>query len=397
MTPASFSERAEHHRQTVQWAATLAAVLLLVVSWLYGYWSTHSPTEELVANVLPTTVRVVNDGAVFSAYDSNDHLIGYAAAANATGYGGPVYLLVGVDTSAEIVGIQVIEQRETPGFYALLRDRDYFNSFLGQSIDTEYVLGENIDSVSGATLSAQAVASAIQQATQQISRNALATTSPPIRFGAPEVSLIAFLVAGWVFQSLHRPRARTILRWAMLLTSMIVLGFWLNMPLSLANFASLLSGYLPSWQDHLYWYLLIGGSLAFVLFAGKNTYCVAICPFGGVQDCFGKMGNAKPFLPAPAYRYLKWLPRILAVLALSLGLAFRQPGAASYEPFGTLFSFSAGFVPWMLLVFVLFASMIILRPFCHYLCPVGPILDFVRFLRTQAKQRWKRNTALPIQ
>jgi len=87
--------------------------------------------------------------------------------------------------------------------------------------------------------------------------------------------------------------------------------------------------------------------------------------------------------------------RWLAVLALALGLAFRQPGAASFEPFGTLFSFSAGFFPWMLLVFVLFASLIILRPFCHYLCPVGAILDFMLFLRNQGKRLWKRTKAAP--
>ena len=62
--------------------------------------------------------------------------------------------------------------------------------------------------------------------------------------------------------------------------------------------------------------------------------------------------SAKPYLPAESYPWLKWVPRWLAVLALALGFAFRQPGTISYEPFGTLFSFSAGFFPWMLLVFV---------------------------------------------
>jgi polyferredoxin len=133
----------------------------------------------------------------------------------------------------------------------------------------------------------------------------------------------------------------------------------------------------------------VGGMLGYALFAGKNIYCYMICPFGAVQECFGMLGASKPYLPPESYYRLKWVPRWLTVLALALGLVLRQPGVISYEPFGTLFSFSAGFFPWMLLVFVLFASMIILRPFCYYLCPVGAVMNFLLFVNTQVKRIWK--------
>lgn len=383
------------HPRRLPWLESVAAVLILLAAWLYGFLATRSPVEPLIPNVLPGTQRVVANGEVFTAYDAGGNLLGYAAAADATGYGGPIYLLVGVDPAGEIAGIQVIEQRETPGFYTLLREAGFVEGFLGRSAAGPFVLGETVDSISGASLSAGAVAAAIFAAGQKVQSGALAVTAPPIRFGLPEITLLALFACGIVLPRLRRPQHKKILRWAMMLTAMVVLGFMLNQPLTLANFASLLVGYWPSWQDHIYWYLLIGGSVAFVVLSGKNTYCFAVCPFGAVQECFGKLGGTKPFLPPALYHKLQWVPRWLAVLALALGLAFRQPGAASYEPFGTLFSLSAGFFPWMLLVFVLFASLIILRPFCHYLCPVKVILEFPLFLRNQARRAWKNKWTVP--
>ena len=394
MTVAALASQPPTKYQRQLWIEGLLAVAILIVAWIYGFLATRSLIEPLVSNVLPGVHIVRADCEIFTGLDAQGRVVGHAAAADATGYGGPVYLLVGVDTAGDILGIQVVEQRETPGFYALLRDRRFLQGFLGRPAASPFVLGEDVDVISGATLTAGAVAEAIRLAARKIEVGALVRTVPPIRFGFPEIALVSLFAAAIMLTRVRGPR-RSIFRWVIMLVSMLLLGFWLNQPLTLANFASLLVGYWPTWQDHLYWYLLLGGVTAMIMVTGKNTYCYTICPFAGVQECFGKLGDAKPFLPVGGYRRLRRVTRWLAVLALALGLAFRQPGAASFEPFGTLFSFSAGFFPWMLLVFVLFASLIILRPFCHYLCPVGAILDFMLFLRNQGKRLWKRTKAAP--
>jgi hypothetical protein len=395
MAAVSGARRMTVRPRRAPWLESVAAVGILWAAWLYGLLTTHSPIAPLVTNVLPGAARVAATGEIFTAYAADGQVLGYAAAADATGYGGPIYLLVGVDAAGEIAGVQVIEQRETPGFYALLQESDFVQGFLGQPAGQPLVVGVDVASVSGASLSAEAVAQAIYAAAQKIQTGTLAASAPPLRFGLPEISLLALFGGGLLLPRLRRSRAKKALRWALLLSSLVVLGFVLNQPLTLANFASLLAGYWPAWQDHLYWYLLLGGAVAFVLLTGKNTYCAVVCPFGAVQECFGKLSNARPLLPPALYGRLQWVPRWLAVLALALGLAFRQPGAASFEPFGTLFSFSAGFFPWMLLVFVLFASLLILRPFCYYLCPVKVVLDFLLFLRNQAKRQWQNRWAAP--
>jgi hypothetical protein len=376
------------------WQESLAAVVILLAAWLFGFMNTRSPVEPLVHNVIPGAVTVKAEGEIFSGYNAAGELLGYAAAADATGYGGPIYLLVGINPNGVIQAIQIIEQRETPGFFALLDAKKFVQSFLGKSASQPFVLGRDVDSVSGASLSAGAVARAVYLSSQKIRTGGLKNIATPVRFGWPETALLILFAGAVALPKMRSSRAFGRLRWALMLASMLLIGFWLNQPLTIANYASLLSGYWPAWQDHLYWYMLLFGFTGYTLLTGRNVYCYAICPFGAAQECFGKMGSVNAFLPVQAYGQLKWVPRWLGVLALGLGLAFRQPGGASFEPFGTLFSFSAGFFPWVLLVVVLFASMIILRPFCYYLCPVGPIMDFLLFIRTQVKKLWKTRQIL---
>lgn len=377
----------EPHRR-IPWRESLAAVIILLGAWLYGYFTSGSPVAPLVPNVLPLASVIKEDGDLFIGYSADGEIVGYAAAADSTGYGGPIFLLVGVDPAGVIQGVQIIEHRENPGFFVLLKDRAFFQQFLGRNTAEPLVMGETIDGVTGASVSSGAVTLAIQASIQKI-QGATTKVNTPFKFGLPEISLLVLAAVTITQLRIKDIRWRKILRWGGLITAMVVLGFGLNKSLTLANIASLLVGYFPTWQDHLYWYILVIGMLGYTLIAGRNIYCYMICPFGAIQECLGALGASKPYLPAKPYRRYKWIPRWLAVLALALGLAFRQPGVISYEPFGTLFSFAAGFFPWMLLVFVLFGSMIILRPFCFYLCPVGAVMNFLLFTNNQVKKIWK--------
>jgi polyferredoxin len=67
-------------------------------------------------------------------------------------------------------------------------------------------------------------------------------------------------------------------------------------------------------------------------------------------------------------------------------LAFRQPAAASYEPFGTLFDLTGSWPQWVLLVLVLLASLVIHRPFCNYLCPLDPVVGYIGEIRRWVKE-----------
>jgi polyferredoxin len=158
----------------------------------------------------------------------------------------------------------------------------------------------------------------------------------------------------------------------------------------------LLSGYWPDWHNNLYWYLLIGGIIFVTTVEAKNPYCHWFCPFGAFQECLAVVSRPKRYYPRNLTQPLKWLQRGLALAAIVLGLALRRPGVASYEPFATLFDFRGTTIAWIFLTIIVFASLLIYRPFCRYLCPLDPVVDFIATGRRWLKEvwtQWRRPTA----
>lgn len=394
--------RAKQRRR--QHMATAAALLILVAAWLFGRSRPDADMADYVFDVLPGAERVERNGDLFIAYTTDDAgedvITGYAMAGSASGYGGPLALLVGTDVNGDVVSMTVVSHQETPNFFRQLEVRRYYEQFDGMSYADQFQLGEDIDGVSGATLSAEAVAQSIRQAVRGIASDAIegATLPPdrrPVKFGAPEAVLLALFVISFFLHRLKkRPAVKRYGRWAVLLAGLILLGFIFNKPLTLSNVITLISGSWPDWRNNLYWFLLLGGIIFVTSVQGKNPYCSWFCPFGAAQEILGTISGAKAYQPRKLYSKLQWVQRGLAFTAIVLGLALRQPGAASYEPFGTLFDLEGSWPQWVMLVMVLFGSLIIYRPFCNYLCPLDPVVDYIGEIRHGIKNLWLQRTRL---
>ncbi len=413
MDKAAFQEtiQARRKRQRRRQAlVSLTALFILVTAWLVGYFNTRSGPnlESYIAQVLPEADRIdAGSSGLFTAYVTNDAgeetIAGYAMVGTATGYGGPIAMLVGTDPNGSILAVTVIQHAETPNFFRQLERARFYEQFVSTSYGDALTLGDDIDGVSGATLSSEAVAQGIRQAVRAIASDAIegAVIPPdnqPINFGVPEVTLLALFIVSFF---LHRVHGRSPLkkygRWVVMATGVIVLGFVLNKPFTLANVISLLAGYIPDWRNNLYWFLLLGGIVLVTSIQGKNPYCSWFCPFGATQEFLGSLTGAKPYQPRQLYSKLQWLQRGLAFTAIVLGLALRQPGAASYEPFGTLFNLEGSWPQWVVLVLVLFGSLVIYRPFCNYLCPLDPVVGYIGEVRHWVKDLWakRKNAAQP--
>lgn len=374
---------------------TAVAFLVLVAAWFYGYLQSSSNLLPRVPNVLPGATRVEHQGGIYVGYSGNpepNEVVGYAGTSKSIGYAGPIELLVGVDPAGTIVGVEVVKHRETPSFFRLLKEEQFFEQLLGLSYIDPLRIGQDLDGVGGATISAEAVAAAVREQARALASGPIGADLPrsnePIRFGMPEVLLIGLYVAGYFG---HRSRSRNAKVWIRritLIAGAIGLGFLFNKPLTIANFISLISGYWPDWHTNLYWFLLLGGILFVTSAQGKNPYCTWFCPFGAIQEGLGRIGGAKLYRPCAWHTRLQWLQRGLAFGAVAVGLALRQPGAVSYEPFGTIFDFTGSTPQWILLALVVLASLPIARPFCNYLCPISPIVDYIGEVR-----RWAKNLA----
>ena len=105
-------------------------------------------------------------------------------AASPNGYGGPVEILLGVNTAGAIQGIEVLKQTETPGLGSKMTAPAFIAQFLGKPLEGTWKVardGGAIDAISGATISSRALCDAVSQALAlyQEFKPALAGALPP--------------------------------------------------------------------------------------------------------------------------------------------------------------------------------------------------------------------------
>lgn len=93
---------------------------------------------------------------------------GYAVQQTVQGYGGPIEVITGVQPDGTIVGIRVggSEFRETDGLGAKAKDADFIDQFKGKALPV--TLGQDIDAISGATVTSQAVVDAVNLTQQRM-------------------------------------------------------------------------------------------------------------------------------------------------------------------------------------------------------------------------------------
>lgn len=140
-------------------------------------------------------------------------------------------------------------------------------------------------------------------------------------------------------------------------------------------------------------YYVVGLMLLFGTIFGR-LICGFLCPFGFVQDLLHKIPSPKPHLPKKLDKALRWVKYVLLIGFVVLAPIFLTdaygvgaPAFCKYLcPAGTL----EGGIPLLLanpvlrqaagwlfswkmgiLLIVLVASVLLYRPFCKYLCPLG--------------------------
>lgn len=148
--------------------------------------------QEALKMVLPGVKNIVKttaaDGKVyyrgFATEDTQVPPVGYAIVAAGKGYSSTVQTLVGVKTDGMICGLNVMYQQETPGLGTKAVEVKYGEpdpwfqrQFLGESGDSVGVQkdGGQIKSITGATITSRAIASAIKNEVTWLHQQGLLT------------------------------------------------------------------------------------------------------------------------------------------------------------------------------------------------------------------------------
>ncbi len=140
---------------------------------------------ELVA----TEERRKDEQAVYGGYDREGDFVGYAIPAAGPGFQDTIGLLYGYAPNEQLVrGMEVLESRETPGLGdKIYKDADWVGSFSALSIDPNIVAVKKgtsarpneIDAITGATISSKAVVRIINEAHAEWSQRLPAAGAEP--------------------------------------------------------------------------------------------------------------------------------------------------------------------------------------------------------------------------
>jgi len=104
---------------------------LLAGALIWGRTRGSLELETPLLGIFPGASTFLPEAGILHAYASDGTLLGWAATGSANGYGGPMTLLVGIDTLGSVAGVEVVEQRETPIFWRMVRAPTYFEHVTG--------------------------------------------------------------------------------------------------------------------------------------------------------------------------------------------------------------------------------------------------------------------------
>jgi NosR/NirI family nitrous oxide reductase transcriptional regulator len=94
------------------------------------------------------------------------------------GYGGPIAMLVGIDTKGILTGIVIGEHHEPYGDFSI--DRAEFSAtFKNKNVRDPFKLGQDVDAVSRATITMSSAVRAIRNASRRVARELIAPPEAP--------------------------------------------------------------------------------------------------------------------------------------------------------------------------------------------------------------------------
>lgn len=302
-------------------------------------------------------------GELISTSPYSDKIVGFA---------GATPLLIALDTHNKIQKIELMANSESPDYVEHVRKNKLFDAWTGLTV--EEALNKKVDAVSGATYTSTGVIESLKTRLSIIVKAQQANKISWANVARQATQLLLLVLALYCF---FNPKKTKIFRPLLLVLSLLILGCWQRSMLSLAQFLTWLTNGIPLGMQ-------IGLALIFLcaillpLFTGKAFYCVYLCPFGAAQELAGKMNKKKYTLKRGLAKYLRILRKailIAVVIVLIIGINF---DLSYIEPFSAFNGNAASSSALAIALISIILSVFIHKPWCHYLCPAGEALDWMK-------------------
>ncbi len=296
------------------------------------------------------------------------------------GYGGPLNLIVAMNPSGKIISVELRENYETPAY--LVKLKNFMKSFRGKSISE----AETISTVAGATVSSRAIKESVIRASKRVAKEVLHLTASgkqpsrhiPLKVTGGILLFAAILLTATLFK-------KRLWRIIVDISGVIIIGFFLNLPLSIDHIFRVLELNLPD--------LLSGIGIVIILLVaiipsifGENIYCQYVCPFGALQRLEAIISPFK-IQPGKKFKSKRSLIRdlILFILIL-LHFGLNLKGVSAIEPYSTFFTLEISGAVLIYVVVILIISFFFPMFWCTYLCPTGAFLDNIKIYSPRRKR-----------
>jgi predicted membrane-bound spermidine synthase/Na+-translocating ferredoxin:NAD+ oxidoreductase RnfG subunit len=325
----------------------------------------------------------------YKVWDANNMLTGYIFssqdfAPDVRGFGGKINLAVYVaDPNGKLIDFHMVRSNETPSYLELLHG--WWDSLMGHHLfKPEPFAG--VHAVTGATISSNAILSALQTSGRQFAAQVLgrsigpaAAQSPPRAKYLPDNPGL-YLIGVFVLALIVTHIGGFWSRLAVLCLSLAVGGLWLNAQYSSEQIVSILTGYAPAAALTGSFLFVVGIPLLVAIFG--NVYCGYICPFGAAQEIIGYIVPARWKRPIPAgpMRKARFVKYIVLLVVILVFFASRDRTTLAGDPLISVFSLPftiqdlRSAVP-LVVAAALLGSIFCTRFWCRYVCPAGAFLS----------------------
>lgn len=152
-------------------------------------WQGEGSGEEETGRLAPASGTTGAEPSVYAGYTAAGRFVGYAVPASGAGFQDTIRLLYGYDPERDrVVGMEVLESRETPGLGdRIYKDETFVGRFRDLAVQPRVELVKEaptapnqVDAITGATISSAAVVTIVNAGNQEWLARLEASPVPPL-------------------------------------------------------------------------------------------------------------------------------------------------------------------------------------------------------------------------
>ncbi len=367
-------------------ALRYSAYISLIIALGIGLASEGKDYEGMVKSKFKDQelTKLNDEPVVFQLGAKGDGPGNYVLIQEGHGYGGPFVLGIRIMEDGKVHEIIPLDHKETPAFVKKIQDAQYRDQFIAKKVNNDFIVGVDINAVSGATVTTMAAAEAIRNgahlAAVQKFKLKPEWKKVPWKFGLDEILILIIFVLAFV-PKIYKEKPW---KYIYMVATIAIVGFYLNAAISVGNIAGLALGYIPGIKDHLIWWILVVGTVLGVLLLGKNVYCYRVCPFYGIEYFLQKISGMKLNPSRALLKRARTIVNFLLWLSLMIIFLSKHPALGSFEPFAMMFSLNGTGIQWFILPVALIGSLFMSTFWCRFFCPCGQALTKMLQFRKSA-------------